>query len=114
MEQFLLRIQEQGADTDSAMERFLGDKALYFECLSQFITDPSFLALKQAIEERNYDRIFNYAHTLKGVAGNLSLIPIFEAAGNMLNSLKEQNYNDIHEQYEKIVALKCAFSNLLE
>ena len=110
----MLRIQEQGADTDSAMERFLGDEALYFDCFSQFITDPSFLALKQAIEEKNYDRVFNYAHTLKGAAGNLSLIPIYEAAGNMLISLKKQNYNDIDKQYEKIMALKCAFSNLLE
>ena len=38
----------------------------------KFLEDQSYLQLKQALENKNYEDAFRSAHTLKGVCQNLS------------------------------------------
>ncbi len=100
-----------GVNWPEVMERFVNDEALYYDCLRSFLEDPSFPALGDALCTRDCKAVFEYAHTLKGVAGNLGLTPLFveicrivELSRNHTNSTKriEQHYHAVLREKEKL------------
>lgn len=90
MEALLKKLQEYGADTKGAMERFLDDTELYEMCLVTFMKDEGFAGLEKALAEKAYDKAFDHAHTLKGVAGNLGLTPLFQAISDIVEPLRRK------------------------
>ena len=46
----------------------------------KFLEDQSYLQLKQALENKNYEDAFRSAHTLKGVCQNLSFDRLYEVS----------------------------------
>jgi HPt (histidine-containing phosphotransfer) domain-containing protein len=62
-----------GVDVDSVMERFLNNEALLERFMRKFQNDPNYKELLEAVEQKDNERAFAAAHTLKGVSGNLSL-----------------------------------------
>lgn len=103
-----------GCDIDSALERFEDDRELYRECLYIFVKDGNFEALAKALKDDNYDDAFNYAHALKGVAGNLSLGPLADSIAVVSDHLKHSEYEAAVGAYDKLVANKAKFDALLE
>ena len=75
----LEKLENYGADVNGAMSRFLKDEELYAVCLSAFESDEGFAELGEALKNQDYQQAFDAAHTIKGVAGNLGLTPLFEA-----------------------------------
>jgi two-component system sensor histidine kinase/response regulator len=69
-------------DRHSLLERLGGDEELMQAVLRIFLEDcPKRLAdIKSAVEACDAERIRTSAHALKGAAGNLSAIGLFEAA----------------------------------
>ena len=68
-----------GINVDTALERFLRNSALMEKYLRRFPDDPNYALLCQAMEQGDMEAAFTAAHTLKGVAGNLSLDALFAA-----------------------------------
>lgn len=64
-----------GLMRDSMIEKFV----------NKFPKDPTFAALKQAVEGEDWAAAFSAAHTLKGVALNLA----FQTLGNEASELTE-------------------------
>ena len=79
-------LTEYGVDMKKTMERFVGDEDLYAECLTKFLSDSSWPLLKNAYEHKEYKEMFEYAHTLKGVTGNLGLTPLYNAVSDMVGA----------------------------
>ena len=50
----------------------------------KFLEDQSYLQLKQALENKNYEDAFRGAHTLKGVCQNLSFDRLYEVSDKSL------------------------------
>ncbi|MEG2021293.1 MAG: Hpt domain-containing protein, partial [Oscillospiraceae bacterium] len=69
MDTLLAELKEYGADVDGAMGRFLDDVDLYKSCFVGFLNDEAFQKLGNAILNSDYEKAFEYAHTLKGVTG---------------------------------------------
>ena len=67
------RLLEAGVDVDEALERFMQNESLLLKFLRRLPTDPTYAALCQAMEQGDAQAAFAAAHTLKGLAGNLSL-----------------------------------------
>lgn len=103
MNDFITRLTKYGADVPSALERFLDDAELYESCTATFMQDASFAALGQAIASANYEAAFEAAHTLKGVAANLSLTPLLRAISELVEALRAQNYTKLDEQYQAVL-----------
>ncbi|MEG0894395.1 MAG: Hpt domain-containing protein, partial [Oscillospiraceae bacterium] len=76
MNNFNKKLIEYGVPFTEVMERFVNDEELYCSCFQSFLEDSSFVALSTAIQLKDYNMAFEYAHTLKGVAGNLGLTPL--------------------------------------
>ena len=72
-----------------AMERFGGNAELYERPALKFLDDTHFAALEQALAGGDVDTAVREAHTLKGVAGNLSFAALYEAASKVNAALRE-------------------------
>lgn len=72
------------------VERFSGYAAMYEKYLKLFPTDPTFAALKQAMADENYDLAFRNAHTLKGLAGNISLHTLAALDSELVEALRAE------------------------
>ena len=107
------RLETWGCNVQEALERFVDDKDLYVTCMNLFVEDTSFEALGVAIQSKNYDAAFEAAHTLKGVAGNVSAGPLFQTIGSLADKLRVNNYAGVDVDYKKIMDYKSSLRNVL-
>lgn len=89
MAEYAEALKRNGIDYDGAMERFGGNAALYERLALKFLDDAHFAALEQALADGDVDTAVREAHTLKGVAGNLSFTALYEAASKVNAALRE-------------------------
>lgn len=84
-------LEESGVDYTEAMERFAGNASLYERLILKFLNDPHYENLQKALAENNIDQAFREAHSLKGVAGNLSFTALYAAASEVNEALRAEN-----------------------
>ena len=101
-----------GVDYDATLRRFAGNTALYLRVLGMLPNDKSLEKLGVAIDSGNLDSAFEAAHTLKGIAGNLGLTPLFDAVRTIVEPLRVredrsdyvQLYTVVQAEYQKAEA----------
>ncbi|MDD3796358.1 MAG: Hpt domain-containing protein [Lachnospiraceae bacterium] len=105
------KMQAIGIDYDEGVKRFAGHTNLYEKFVIKFIDDPSYQALIQAMDADDVENAFRAAHTLKGIAGNLSFHCITEPLTPMVEALRTGNleaakekYPALKSEYEKVCA----------
>ena len=83
---------------------------LIMKCVCKFPNDTSYVELKEAVENKNYEEIFKAAHKLKGVTLNLGLMKIFHIADNITEIYRDQQehnveelMNELAEEYDKVI-----------
>ena len=72
-----------GGNYEAVLGR-LHSEALIQRFTLKFLEDQSYLQLKQALENKNYEDAFRSAHTLKGVCQNLSFDRLYEVSDKSL------------------------------
>ena len=102
-----------GCDIASALERFGGDKELYKECLHIFVSDENFPKLEQALNDKNVEEAFGYAHALKGMAGNLSLGELYDNICRVSDSLKRGDLETALVEYPDLKKSKIAYDKII-
>lgn len=83
------RLRAAGIGVDEALGRFMNNEALFIRFLGKFADDRSHAGLKEALGQGDVKAAFEAAHTLKGVAGNLSLERLYRAAAAQTELLRE-------------------------
>ena len=68
----------------------LHSEALIRRFTLKFLEDQSYLQLKQALENKNYEDAFRSAHTLKGVCQNLSFDHLYEVSNELTELLRDR------------------------
>ena len=63
-------------DYKTALERMMNDDFIK-RMLSKFLANSSFDVIKQGFDNKDAKMLFEGAHSLKGVAGNLALTDLF-------------------------------------
>ncbi len=96
-EKFRKQLEENGADVNGTIQRFMGNEALYLKFLMRFLDDTSYDAIMENLANKDYTAVFNSAHTLKGVAANLGLNPVSDAAAKISDSLKNKPVEEVDE-----------------
>lgn len=81
---------KMGADYTSICERF-GDESLVVKFATRFPDDRTYDRLCEAVEKCDWRMAFRLVHTLKGVAANLSLTHLTQAASVMTDDLRDGN-----------------------
>ncbi len=81
-----LRAYSDGVD--AGLARCMNNEAFYLRLVNMALDDPNFSRLEDAVKNGDKKAAFEAAHALKGVLGNLSLTPLFEAASEMTELLR--------------------------
>jgi HPt (histidine-containing phosphotransfer) domain-containing protein len=84
-------------DYEGALERFVGNEALYRKFLVKFLDDKNFPGLKHSIEQNDLVAAFQYAHTLKGVVGNLGLNLLYTTMHPLVELLRQNHIEGTKE-----------------
>lgn len=94
-EKFRKQMEENGANVNTTLERFMGNEALYMKFIMKFLDDKNFEALVENIAAGDYEGAFNSAHALKGVTANLGLDPINAAATQITELLRNKQAQEV-------------------
>ncbi len=103
-------LKDVGINLETGLERFVGNESLFIDFLKKFPYDSSYNKMAAELNKKSCEEAYKAAHTLKGVAGNLSLdrlykrmIPLVEALRK--GKLEEANslYGAVKESYDEIV-----------
>lgn len=86
-----------GIDYADAMDRFGGNAELFERLALKFLDDPHFEALERSLSEGDVETAYHEAHSLKGVAGNLSFKDLYEAASRLSEALKSGDLSAAQE-----------------
>ncbi len=90
-------LEENGADVEGTIRRFMGNEAVYQKFLGKFLSNPNYGELEQHLKERDYQSAYVSAHTLKGVAANLGLNTLYEATSNLVEELRDKEDSEVNE-----------------
>ena len=77
-------------DFSSGIQRVMNNAKLYVKLLGKFRDDTKFGDLQAAIAAGDLDNALSLAHTIKGVAANLSLSELFKQSLELENQLKDK------------------------
>lgn len=94
-EKFRKQMEENGANIDTTLDRFMGNEALYMKFVMKFLEDKNFEALVENIEKGDFEGAFNSAHALKGVTANLGLDPINAQAARITELLRNKQPEEV-------------------
>ena len=98
-------LKEQGVSVDKALERMKGNKEAYKSFLKEFFEDPDFEALRESIEAQIAKDAFDYAHGLKGMAGNLGLDRVHGKISILVEILRQGSLDGAMEAYEEVMEI---------
>ena len=98
-------LEQAGIRVDQLLERFMGNEGLAERFLKKFLNDANYGKLMESVQAGDPKGAFEAAHTLKGVAGNLSMQPLME-------DLRSDRWEEalslmpkVTEAYEKMAAV---------
>lgn len=101
---------------DDALRRMMND-ALIVRMITKFMNDNSVNSLVSLYENKDYRALFAAAHTLKGVAGNLSLTPLFEIACTITEATRNSDDVNLDKEIQELkdiyLSIEAAFKKYL-
>ena len=78
-------------DYEEVLSR-LYSEALVKKFVGKFLADQSFQQLESSLNAEDYDEAFRAAHTLKGVAQNLSFTKLYHSSHEITEALRTKDY----------------------
>ena len=85
-------LSSYGIDYGDAMDRFGGNAELFFRLARKYLDGDNYARLVSAMEMHDFDEAYRQAHSLKGVAGNLSFTKLYNIAAEIASNLREGEY----------------------
>lgn len=101
--------KEDYIDIDDALKRVGGNKALYSKLLLRFVEGNQLEELEKFFDSGNLEEASRTAHTIKGVAANLSLIKLRALSSELEAAIKAG-----HDPNPKWVELKEVYNKTAE
>lgn len=103
-------------DIQGSLARFSNFEPMYIKYLKRFNTEPTYDALKAAVEAKDFGAIETSAHTLKGIAGNLGLNNLYTSFNSIVQAVRAQEHDKAitlcHEVDVQVEQVKAAIAQL--
>ena len=91
-------------DYENGINRFAGNEALYEKYLLKFKDDPHFEGAKVAFAEGDYEKLLKEAHALKGVAGTLGIVSVYQASADIVSAIRAKEVDKVAQLYQTFVS----------
>lgn len=98
------KLFKAGVNVNEGISRLNGDRETYERLLMRFLEDGSYADMCRAIEAQDVKSAFLYAHSLKGVSGNLSLTRIYESILPLVEELRAGKLENAAELLSPVAA----------
>lgn len=93
-----------GINVDAALERFMGNEAMFTKYLGKFLTDKSYAALTAAIASDDRDAAGMAAHTLKSTSGTIGCEALQALVLEQEKAIKSGDWEKAKEMAPKVSA----------
>lgn len=103
-----------GVNTDEGLARCMNNEQFYLMLVGKALGNDGVERLDQALKNGNLDEGFEIAHSLKGVLGNLSLTPLYDAVVEITELLRARTELDYTPYMDKIKTLEKELKDLCE
>ncbi len=113
MADLIENLRNSECDVDSALARFVDDIDLYTQFYSELLNDEAFTLLGEALDDGRLYEAFDYAHTLKGIIGNMGLTPLYETICDIVEPLRINEVDGVFDNYKKLLEQKEYFSGFI-
>ena len=82
-------------DVNAGMRRVRNNRGIYVNLLNGFLREQADIParVRQCVKQDSLEAGFRLAHTLKGVAGNIGAMSVYEAAERTCQALRDNNAN---------------------
>lgn len=84
-------LSNYGIDFEKGLKYCMGNRDFYLKILSMFMEDSCFQRAKAAYTEKDYRKLFNNMHELKGVSGNAALVALYNTTVPLVELLRIGN-----------------------
>ena len=109
-------LKNYGANTEEGLARCMNNEGIYLRLVGMALSDPGFERLGDELASGDPKPAFETAHALKGMLGNLSLMPLYEPVSTLTEMLRGKGpgedagdwkslYDEIMKQFEALKAL---------
>lgn len=112
------KLASYGIDYEDAMDRMDNDGDLYKTLALKYLDNAKYADLVAALEVKDFDEAYKAAHSIKGVAGNLSFARLFDVSSAMSEALFQGEYQaaegmlgDLKAANEKVIEGLVAWSD---
>ncbi len=106
------KLKSFGANTDEGIKRCAGRDSLYLKLVNTIPSNEGFRNLYEAINNKDFDKAFEYAHGLKGIITNLSLTPLEEPIIYITEELRASHNIDYAPYLAKLEELRLKLEQL--
>ena len=107
------KLKNYGANVEEGLERCMNNEAFYLRMVDMALGNDGFDKLDAAVEKGEIPQIFEAAHALKGMLGNLALTPLFQPASEITELARAGTDTDyaalwsrLNEEKKKLQALR--------
>ena len=107
-------LKELGANVDEAMKRFMNNAALYEKMLKKLPKMLNGTKVVEDIDQGNIDGAIETAHTMKGVLGNLSITPLYEAYTEVVTLLRQNDSQKARSILEENIPIEKEVAECIE
>lgn len=99
-------LEDYGIVYKKGLARCMGDAEFYEKLLSMFLNDDSFERSKKAYEEKDYHKMFQCTHELKGACGNADMKDLYQAVCPLVELLRNDSgsEDEIKNSFDKVEA----------
>lgn len=101
----LEQLRNFGCNVDEGLQRCMNNESFYLMLVNKFLTTTDLTKLNDAISSNDLETAFKEAHSLKGVCGNLSITPLYNAVAELVEFLrikKEMDYNPLLQKINNL------------
>ena len=105
------KLKTYGANVDEGLQRCMNNADFYLMLVNKSLSGNQVSDLEAAINNNDLQRAFEIAHGLKGVVGNLSITPLYNALVIITEDLRNKVAKDYGPQLSEI---KNLYQSLLD
>ena len=105
-------LTDAGVDVAGIVEKLGMDDDMLLYFMKKFLNDTNYQQLLDAMREQDMEAALTFAHTLKGMTGNLGMNRLFQCLEKMVAIFRGQQTGNLEElmatvtvEYERICAV---------
>lgn len=103
-----------GVDIDDGLKRISGNETLYKRLLGSFVKTIKEQYVQPDFDSVEYTETTQKAHTIKGVAGNMSITPVYKSYTEIVDLLRAGKPEEARKILVKILPVQEEIINCIE